>query len=67
MHRILQETAKKGLDPHKFAQQVVTISEAPKPKTRYAFSKNYLTNWLVPRYLMTDRIMDQVIHRELIK
>lgn len=65
--KMMHRTAKRGLDPYQFAKQVVDISEKSKPKTRYAFAKNYLTDWILPRYVLPDRVLDQMIQRELEK
>lgn len=65
--QMMEDTGKRGLDPLKFARQVVAISEKKRPKTRYAFAKNYFRDWILVRYLLPDRILDRGVHQQLDK
>lgn len=63
--KMVQKTGKKGMDPVKFAQKVAVISEKKNPRTRYAFAKNYFSDWILVRYLLPSRIFDRGIHQQL--
>lgn len=63
--KLTQKTGERGMDPRKFAQKVLAISEKKNPKTRYAIVKNYFSDWLLTRYLLPARVLDRGIHQQL--
>lgn len=63
----MQAMARKGLDADKLARKIARISEKRSPKTRYAFAKQYLVEWLIPRYLLPDKIMDKILKKLMSK
>ncbi len=48
----------------KVAIKIVEAVENPRPKTRYAIPRKWLTGWLLPRFL-PDRWFDRLVAREL--
>lgn len=46
------------------ATKIVQALEAPRPKTRYAIPRRWLTGWLLPRFL-PDRWFDWLVARQL--
>lgn len=50
--------AERGLSPEEAGQEVLTIFEHPKPKTRYAPLNNKFKDWTLPRFL-PDRMIDR--------
>ncbi len=55
---------KNGLPPDQVAKVVRKAIETKKPKTRYVISKNYFSEWILPR-LLPDKILDYLIIREV--
>ncbi len=64
--KMAQKGAEKGLEPDFIAKQIVDISEASKPKVRYTYVLNKLTNWFIPR-IIPARMMDRLIKNRLMK
>ena len=48
------------------ADKVFKVFESPKPKTRYAFLNDKLTNFIIPRAL-PDRMLDKILKKMLFK
>ena len=61
---MLLKNAVIGMEPDDFANRVVKLSEKKRPKIRYAFAKNYLQEWWVPRYLISHRGLDNFIKKK---
>lgn len=52
---------KKGLDPDKLAHKIFTIFEKKRNKTRYTFVPKLLPDWVLPRYILSDKMLDRLI------
>lgn len=65
--KLMLKTAEKGLDPIKLTKKIVKISEKKKPGIRYAFAKQYILEWILPRYILSERMIDLGIKTTLKK
>ncbi len=61
---VAKKGAAEGLSADFLGEQIAKIADNPKPKLRYAFVPNSLTNWTIPR-LMPDRIVDRFVKKQL--
>ena len=61
--KIFRKEGEKGMEPDKLARQVFKIFEKRKPKTRYALAQHKLTQWILPRYLLSDRMLDGLMKK----
>ena len=55
---------KTGLPVEKVVEAVVTAVESPRPKTRYAVPRKWLSSWIIPR-LLPDRWLDRIVGGQL--
>ena len=60
----MAEREKTGLPVEKVVEAVVTAVESPKPKTRYAVPRKWLSSWFIPR-LLPDRWLDRLVASQL--
>ena len=58
--------AEKGLTIEYLGEQIADIVQSSKPKTRYAFVPQKLTNWTIPK-MLPDRWVDGFIKKQLLK
>lgn len=60
----MAEREKTGLPVQKVVEAIVTAVESPKPKTRYAVPRKWLSSWIIPR-LLPDRWLDRFVAGQL--
>jgi NAD(P)-dependent dehydrogenase (short-subunit alcohol dehydrogenase family) len=60
----MAEREKTGLPVQKVVEAIVTAVESPKPKTRYAVPRKWLSSWIIPR-LLPDRWLDRLVAGQL--
>ena len=53
----------KGFTKEYFGKKVRLIFEKKKPKTRYAIVSQRFSNWIMPQYILPDRVMDKFLKR----
>ena len=53
-----------GMEVEELARALVRIAEKNKPKTRYTFVKRRLKSWIIPRYLLSDRMLDRLLRKK---
>ncbi len=61
------KSARNGMEVEVLARAMVNIASSAKPKTRYTFVRNRFTRWIVPRYLLSDRMLDKIIRKQFFK
>lgn len=64
LEKQLIEREESGLPVEKVVTAVIHALESPRPKTRYAVPRKWLTGWFLPRWL-PDRILDKLIAKRL--
>ena len=60
----MAEREKTGLPVQKVVEAIVTAVESPKPKTRYAVPRKWLSSLIIPR-LLPDRWLDRLVDGQL--
>ncbi len=60
-------SAANGLEVSVLARSVVEIANKKKPATRYTFVRRRLKSWIIPRYLLSDRLLDKIIQKQFFK
>jgi short-subunit dehydrogenase len=61
--KIFRKEGERGMEPQKLAKQIFNIFEKKNPKTRYALAQRKFAEWIVPRYLLPDRILDNMMKK----
>lgn len=54
-----------GLEATTLANSIYNIFKSKKPKTRYALVKKKFIKWTMPRYVLSDRMLDAFIKKAL--
>lgn len=62
----IRERQQHAIPVAKVAATIVQALESPRPKTRYAIPRRWLTGWLLPRFL-PDRWFDWLVARQMRK
>jgi NAD(P)-dependent dehydrogenase (short-subunit alcohol dehydrogenase family) len=57
--KIVVEQGKNGLDANKLAIDIFSVFEKKKFKLRYTFVSHRLPEWIIPRYLFSDKMLDR--------
>jgi len=65
--KLMLETAEDSLDPLQLAKDIFNISEKKKPKVRYAFAEKYMSEWFLPRYVLSHRLLDKLLGKAMAK
>ena len=55
------------LNSDMLAQKVFNIMEKKRPKTRYTYVKNKFREYIVPRYFLTAKMLDNIIRKRLMR
>ena len=60
----IDERRQTAIPVAKVAATIVEALENPRPKTRYAVPRKWLTGWLLPR-ILPDRLLDRIVAGKL--
>ncbi len=63
--KAMMKEAEEGMEVDQFADKVYDIYVRGRPRVRYAILRDKFKKWTVPRYLLTDRMMDRLIRKML--
>jgi NAD(P)-dependent dehydrogenase (short-subunit alcohol dehydrogenase family) len=61
--KMFRKEGERGMEPQKLAKQIYDIFEKKNPKTRYALAQHKVSEWIVPRYLLSDRMLDNMMKK----
>ena len=54
-----------AMPAEQFAEKVYNIFQKKNPAVRYTITHNRLTRWIIPRYFISDRLLDRIIKKML--
>ena len=60
---IFRKEGERGMESKKLADKIFTIFEKKNPKTRYALASRKFAEWIAPRYLIPNRMMDNMMRK----
>ena len=61
--KIFRKEGERGMAPDKLARQIFGIFKKKKPKTRYALAEHKFKEWIMPRYILPDRVLDNMMRK----
>ena len=52
-----------GMEADDLATKIYRVYKKKKPKVRYVFMNNKLSNFIIPRYVMSSRLLDRFVKK----
>jgi NAD(P)-dependent dehydrogenase (short-subunit alcohol dehydrogenase family) len=63
-NKFIRRSVETGLESPKLAEEIVSVFEKKKPKTRYTYTNHKFQNWILPR-LLPARVVDKFLGEKL--
>jgi len=60
---LFRKDGERGMEPDKLARLISEIFEKRKPKTRYALAQHKFKEWIMPRFILPDRVLDNMMRK----
>jgi NAD(P)-dependent dehydrogenase (short-subunit alcohol dehydrogenase family) len=65
LSKMVLKRSESAMPAEKFAEKLYNIFLKKNPAVRYTITHNRLTRWIIPRYFISDRLLDRIIKKML--